>query len=409
MSGLLALLLALVGAGVELFLQVAECLIRQALLVAQGFGKPLHGLLAGRLLPLPLALRDLHVLEHALQFLQGLLRLCHPALLHQLLDAVHHALQVVLRHGHAVVGHRVAILLRLLVLALRLLGKLAHVIAGRIAQFLHQAGDLLVAGAILHGLLQPFLGLAQTLQGVFKIAVLQFDGQIPKRLCDLVLLFDTQPVHKVRLERPDDRAQPQVIGFALENALFRAMAQRAQDLRHAPAIVARPQQVAPLFDDRRGHRVEKPPRRQVHQLGLRLPGQPRGILDRHAQPHGQMRPGMLREIVDQAFLELGAVARDRQRHRDFDRGARFRLGAQAVTAVDRRQVQFDRRGAADHAVIVARGERQGHLPVHRCFRLARDLDRGRAIGAHRDLPFPPAGAVDGQRAGLRDGEFLFGF
>ena len=67
---LLTLVLALRGiAGVELFLQVAEGLIRQALLLAQGVGQPLHRLFAGRLLALALALLHLHVFQHALQFL----------------------------------------------------------------------------------------------------------------------------------------------------------------------------------------------------------------------------------------------------------------------------------------------------------------------------------------------------
>ena len=88
----IALAFASLGIGVELFLQIPEGLIGQALLIAQRLGQAFHRALPFGLTILALPLGDAHILHHALEFLQSLLRFGHAALLHQLLDPVHHAL-----------------------------------------------------------------------------------------------------------------------------------------------------------------------------------------------------------------------------------------------------------------------------------------------------------------------------
>ena len=162
--------------GVELLLQIAKRLIRQALLIAQRIGQPLH-----RLLPLGLALaalRHAQVFHHLLEFLQRLLRLGKAALFHQLLNTVHHVLQVLLGQLH----HVLRCLPRLIaiVLALRLLRFLPEIIFGGIAQLLHQLGNLIFAGAVFHRLIEPVLRLTHPLKRIINIAVLDLHRQIPQ-------------------------------------------------------------------------------------------------------------------------------------------------------------------------------------------------------------------------------------
>lgn len=167
-------------AGIELFLQIPERLVRQALLISQRLGQAFHGLLTGIVAALPLlAFGHPQVLHHLLEFFQRLLRLGKAALFHQLLDAIHHVLQVLIgQHLHvtrlAPVG-----LVGLISLALRLLRFLAQVILGRVAQFLHQPRDLVLARAVPHRLAQALLRRTHPLQRVADIAVFQQDGQVP--------------------------------------------------------------------------------------------------------------------------------------------------------------------------------------------------------------------------------------
>jgi hypothetical protein len=81
---------------------------------------------------------------------------------HQLLDPAQHLFEV----GHRHLGALTLIGLIGAVARLRVLGKLAHVVVHRLAQFLHEFGDFLVAGALTHRLAQPFLSLTQTFQRV---------------------------------------------------------------------------------------------------------------------------------------------------------------------------------------------------------------------------------------------------
>ena len=88
LAAVLALVLlrlaGLLAFAVELFLKVAECLVRKPLLFAQRFGQTLHRLLARALLT-GTTLGDLHVLHHLAQLIQKLLRLGHAALFHKFL------------------------------------------------------------------------------------------------------------------------------------------------------------------------------------------------------------------------------------------------------------------------------------------------------------------------------------
>ena len=143
---LVALGLAGLRIRVELLLQIPERLIRKALLLAQRVGQTLHRLTASRIALTVLALGHAQVFHHPLKLFQRLLRLGKPALFHQLLDAVHHVLQILLRHPHHV--FRELLVAVLLPVSLRLLRLLAQIVLRGVAQFLHQLGDLFVAGAV---------------------------------------------------------------------------------------------------------------------------------------------------------------------------------------------------------------------------------------------------------------------
>ena len=94
-------LAGLPATGIELILQVAERVIRQALLVAQSVRQALHRLLA--LAPLAaFALSDLHVLHQLAKLLEQFGGFGHPPLFHQLLQLIEHLLQLVLGNFGAV-------------------------------------------------------------------------------------------------------------------------------------------------------------------------------------------------------------------------------------------------------------------------------------------------------------------
>ena len=129
-----------------------------------------------------LTLGDLHVLEHLLQRVQHLLRLGHAAFLHQFFDLAQHFFEI----GHRHVGAFALIRLIRLVARLGVFRELAHVIVHRLAQFLHQLGDFLVAGALPHGLAQPLLRLPEPFERIVEVAFFQHQRGVPEDFGHLV-------------------------------------------------------------------------------------------------------------------------------------------------------------------------------------------------------------------------------
>ena len=105
---------------------------------------------------------------------------------------------------------------------------------------------------------------------------------------------------------------------------------------------------------------------------------------------------MLREIVDQVFLESGAVASNghRQRHDNF--GARIRGSGQAIAAVYRREFKRKPRLSRFDAVIVLGRERQPHLTQGGHFRRAQNNDLGCRVRTHGHIPRASVRAIDAQ-------------
>ena len=144
-------------AAATLFLQVAKCLVRQPLLLAQGLGQTFHCLLSGR----RLATRGEAVLHHPAQLLQKLRCLGHAPLFHQFLQPVQESVQFLGANFHGLA------LGELLVLPFSLLlGELTQVVPHRFSKFPHQVRDLFVARAVLDRLGKSFLCPPQSCKSV---------------------------------------------------------------------------------------------------------------------------------------------------------------------------------------------------------------------------------------------------
>ncbi len=142
--GLVALALGRVAAEL-LALILAERVVAQRLLVAQELAELVDLLahFAARLVLLGV-LGAAHVLEHVLHFVEHRLGVLARAVARHVFHAVEHRLEILLRQ----LGVGVVLLLR------RLLGEVAHVALGGVAQFLGQLAQLLVARAALQRLAQ---------------------------------------------------------------------------------------------------------------------------------------------------------------------------------------------------------------------------------------------------------------
>ena len=83
-----------------LALQITEGLVRELLLLAQTIGEIFHLLPAALLTLLPFSTRlpgcHLKILHQTVNLFQQLLRLGHATLFHELLQTVHHLLQLIL-------------------------------------------------------------------------------------------------------------------------------------------------------------------------------------------------------------------------------------------------------------------------------------------------------------------------
>ena len=137
-------------------------------------------------------------------------------MLHQFFDPVHHGLQIVHRHFHAVFA---VVGLIGAIARFSLFGQHAHVIIRRFTQFLHQFRDFGIGCAVAHRLGQPFLRAAQPFAGIGKAAILQLDRKIPQRRDNLGLCIVIHADQRDIVHAPDDRAQAQIHGFRSKDIL----------------------------------------------------------------------------------------------------------------------------------------------------------------------------------------------
>ena len=146
-------------------LQIAVGIIRQALLIAQGFAQIFHCLLTGTAfaltIALPVTLGDLHVFHELTQLFHKFSGFGGFPFLHQLLQLVQHLLQLVLRHLY----RRAVLRGFLFAVALIFFGQLIHVIIQGFAHFLHQLVNFFGRGAVFDCLVQTVLRAAQAFLG----------------------------------------------------------------------------------------------------------------------------------------------------------------------------------------------------------------------------------------------------
>ena len=345
-----------------------------------------------------MALLDLQVLHHPVELFQQGLGLGHAALVHQALDLVHHLLDLV-------AGDLLALLFAAvgavgLVLRLALLGQHVGIGVGRLAQLVHQALDLVGAGAVADRLGQALLRGAHSFQRVRQAPILQQHRSLPQGLGQAVAGVGGQIA---AIQQPHGGAQ-----FGIQVVLdepFGLPGDGAQDLGAAAGILARPQQVAAQLDQRGRERVEEPPPRQGqrHRIGLARLVDPVHRAQRDG--HGQVGPGVAGQILGQLALNLAAIAARQgqvQRHRV----ARLRRDRQAKAAIDRVQIKGDDRLCGHHAVIVPGLVILDHPPVGaaRGCRPRPDHRHGVGLNGHREaaaLDVDAARLVSPERRGRR--------
>ena len=284
------------------------------------------------------------------------------------------------------------------VLAL-LLGQLPHVILRRLAQLLHQLGDLLIRGAVLHRLRQPLLRPAQPFERIRQVAILEQHRQIPHRGGQFVTLRTGHAGGGKALEPALDGTHPQV-GHGRPEKTFGTVGDGTQDHCRVAGIAARPQERPALVDDGGGERIEKPAAGQRRGQGLWRAGLVAVVDDPQLDGDRQVGPGMLREILDQSLVERRPRAGNRQRQWHPDRRARLGLDGQAMAAVDLGQIEPDGGLAGADAVIVLGLEGQGHLAARGGGDLVDHAHLRGGVCGERDLPVTAARAVDHQRPGL---------
>ena len=383
-------------------LHVMEAVVRQFLLVAQGFPEVFHRLLAGAALALTLALTlgDLHVVHEIAQLLHQGLRFRSAALFHQLLQLVQHLLQLVLGHLH-----RLAVGLVRLVRVLRVfLRLLLHVIVQSLTHFLHQAVNLSRTGAIADCCVQPVLRTFHRFERRGQGAVFDHQGNLPQLLCDIIARFEVER-GRDGVEFPDRHAQAQ-IGFGVGHEAFGFVGDGFQHLDHPRGIAAVPQQIAAHFHQCSGERFKEPAAGQDHMQRLGGGLLTGGIGGGEGERHGQVGHEVFGQIIDQHLIDLGAVALHGQRQIECHRRAGFGVTGQAIFAVDQRQVQRDGHVALDHTVVIGRLERLFEAAIGVAVHLALGGDGRRHVGQDGDQPFAASGAVDGKATGLLDHEIL---
>ena len=213
-----------------------------------------------------LALGHPHVFHHLLKLAQRLLGLSHAALLHELLNTIHHILQVLLGELHAFA--LLSLFTILLLLLLLLLGELLHVFVCRFAQLLHQLCDFFLRGPVAQRFSKLILCFTHPLKCIREIAVFQIERQIPK--CPRQLrnrLIIQSAICDFGLHPPQNRAQTQIIGLTFEKSI-RLMGNRSQKLGNARRIFTVPEQITAQLNHGSRQRIEEFACREIDLDGI---------------------------------------------------------------------------------------------------------------------------------------------
>ena len=340
--------------------------------------------------------RLLEVAHHVVEFVEQPLGFLGLAALVEFVDAVEHVVEIARRHGAEILRHlRHLVLPAVLLVALHLLGKFAHVAVHRLAQFLGQTRKLLLVRAALHGLLQTVLRGPELTLGVGEVAILQDDRELPQIIHHL-----EQPGIVARApEFLGDEAQAQ-IGARFLHVFGRLDHQRVERRLHAPTVGDIKDQPAAHLDQRPGERLVEGALRQCHlaRLGNALLA---GIVARgQGHLHQSAGPGMFGEFERGLEVGLAAdIARIGQgQPRRRDQRARARTGCLR----DRAEGGLDR----GDAVIIPRAVGDRELAALPRLRRLCHGDGGGAVGHHGygHVAGRDPGAAEPDRAVARDDE-----
>ncbi len=331
----------------------------------------------------------LQVVHHALQFRQHLLGLIARAGARQIFDLVHHALQILLAQ-HVVHLRIVHGALRVLH---RLLGQRLHELLHGLAQFLHQARDLLVGRIVLQRILQRLLGVAQAALGQRQIAVLDAERDLPEIIGGaaqhVVIIGEGQ----TGAGRPHGEEMRDI-----GDRLVGAGGERVVQLQRAGHAVGVEGEDLALFGDGAGQRLIEALGRQDHLLRLAAAFLSGGVPGDQRDAHGLAGERMFAEVAAGQPLDvLGVAARQIQ--------PVFRRGIERARILGGRFDGDDLGPGFGDAVIVLAAEADFQRGGDRRLRLAVKGDLGRGI---RGDGKGPALAADHQRAGLIDLEKMRG-
>ena len=249
------------------------------------------------------------------------------------------------------------------------------------------------------------MGAGKALAGVGKGAILKLDRQIPQGLHDLCLVLVRYPVAVELVQPLDDKAQAQIGGLIGEQRV-RLVGNGAQHLHDAAGVGPAPHQIAALFYNRLGDRLEKAAPRKGHRLCWRACGLACRVSYGQRQRDGQVRQFMLGQVVDQKFVKVAAVTAEWHRQIQHHRINRVRVHRQAIAAINRAEVQRECRRAAFNAVIVRGGE--GLVQLSHCvgFNRGGQSDIGGGVGQYADVPHRAVRPVNGDLPRLRDAKAL---
>ena len=225
-----------------------------------------------------------------------------------------------------------------------------QIILQRLAQLIHQRGDLVLARAALQRVGKLLLDFAQAPLGVGQIALLDAQRRAPQQIDHAGRLRRHAVLRNGVAKAAQRGAQAQIGGVILEYVVGIG-ADRLQHVAHTRRGLGAPRQIAALFDDRARQRVDEAAARQ-RETRLGAPFLPGAVLDDQRQDHRQPRPRVFGEILDHRLRRALSRAAQRQRQGELDRLEHARRRQTARPG----RVRVERDGGArgGHAIVVRR-------------------------------------------------------